>query len=443
MIYWVTQTATSSARLYYEAGDATTGLGRVEVPTGAAIFPYELFIAPRAWAEASLQHHPLDRDAAGRALRGNGAAGALRRRSAQLLPDGPLTRGPARGGRQSRAARRVTDSAAKATTHDHTRQDGSGVKGASVIRVERTVLPFVAGCALTLGRRRSRRRRRHAGLRPGHRTTSRGAVAVSTFANVTRDPADDWLGEGIAETVAADLAAAGLTVVGRGPASSTVSAGAEPDASPAGVLSLGRTLGARWIVTGGYQRLGERLRITARLVDVDHGSGAPRRSGGRRHGRAVHLAGSDRSRPAVGRRSRSQRPPGASRWRSGRPRGAIAAPARGSRCASGGVLAGERPAAERIPRLSARAAAGWRGSGRRGAGAARDAGGGGPNPRRVTEAAAPESEPGRSRPGAPRSVAARPPTGGAAAGAAARRRSRCGPGPAGWAASAWRARRAS
>ena len=53
MIYWVTQTATSSARLYYEAGNALAGLGRVEVPTGAAIFPYELFIAPRAWAEAS------------------------------------------------------------------------------------------------------------------------------------------------------------------------------------------------------------------------------------------------------------------------------------------------------------------------------------------------------------------------------------------------------
>ena len=53
MIYWVTQTATSSGRLYYEAGNALAGLGRVEVPTGAAIFPYELFIAPRAWAESS------------------------------------------------------------------------------------------------------------------------------------------------------------------------------------------------------------------------------------------------------------------------------------------------------------------------------------------------------------------------------------------------------
>ena len=54
MIYWVTQTATSSARLYYESRNAPTSrpMGRVDVPTGAAIFPYELFISPRAWAEA-------------------------------------------------------------------------------------------------------------------------------------------------------------------------------------------------------------------------------------------------------------------------------------------------------------------------------------------------------------------------------------------------------
>ncbi len=54
MIYWVTETATSSARLYYESRNAPTSreLGRVEVPTGAAIFPYELFISPRPWAEA-------------------------------------------------------------------------------------------------------------------------------------------------------------------------------------------------------------------------------------------------------------------------------------------------------------------------------------------------------------------------------------------------------
>jgi len=54
-IYWVTQTATSSARLYYESRNAPTSrqMGRIETPTGAIIFPYELFITPRRWAEAS------------------------------------------------------------------------------------------------------------------------------------------------------------------------------------------------------------------------------------------------------------------------------------------------------------------------------------------------------------------------------------------------------
>lgn len=54
MIYWVTGTATSSARLYYENAHAAPErrLGRIEAPTGAIIFPHELFIAPRAWAEA-------------------------------------------------------------------------------------------------------------------------------------------------------------------------------------------------------------------------------------------------------------------------------------------------------------------------------------------------------------------------------------------------------
>lgn len=54
MMYWVTETATSSARLYCEARRAgmfpPRGV-RVDVPTGCAIFPRELFRPPRAWAE--------------------------------------------------------------------------------------------------------------------------------------------------------------------------------------------------------------------------------------------------------------------------------------------------------------------------------------------------------------------------------------------------------
>lgn len=57
MLYWLTGTATSSARLYYESDRAGTGplsdwTGRVDVPTGYAVYPFELMRTPRAWAAA-------------------------------------------------------------------------------------------------------------------------------------------------------------------------------------------------------------------------------------------------------------------------------------------------------------------------------------------------------------------------------------------------------
>ncbi len=54
MVYWVTQTITSSARLYYESNHSGNNMfadGRIETPTGAAMFPGELYQPPRAWAE--------------------------------------------------------------------------------------------------------------------------------------------------------------------------------------------------------------------------------------------------------------------------------------------------------------------------------------------------------------------------------------------------------
>ncbi len=54
MIYWVTQSITSSARLYFESSHVNAALfadGRIEVPTGHAVFPGELYLPPRAWAE--------------------------------------------------------------------------------------------------------------------------------------------------------------------------------------------------------------------------------------------------------------------------------------------------------------------------------------------------------------------------------------------------------
>jgi pimeloyl-ACP methyl ester carboxylesterase len=54
MIYWVTGTITSSCRLYYESGHSENReqeSQRVETPTGCALFPGELYLPPRKWAE--------------------------------------------------------------------------------------------------------------------------------------------------------------------------------------------------------------------------------------------------------------------------------------------------------------------------------------------------------------------------------------------------------
>lgn len=55
-VYWVTNTAGSAARLYAEStragnGAAQAWTGRVDVPTGHAVYPYELLQTPRAWAD--------------------------------------------------------------------------------------------------------------------------------------------------------------------------------------------------------------------------------------------------------------------------------------------------------------------------------------------------------------------------------------------------------
>ena len=102
-----------------------------------------------------------------------------------------------------------------------------------------------------------------------------GLVAVVAFVNISGDPTDDWIGRGIAETVVADVERTGtLRAIGPPiPDAVALGAGANgsvPDAD--GVLRRARDLAAAWLVTGGYQRVGSSLRITARLVDVQTGA---------------------------------------------------------------------------------------------------------------------------------------------------------------------------
>ena len=50
MLYWVTASAASSARLYWESF-GTFSAGEVHIPTGVAMFPKEIIKAPRHWCE--------------------------------------------------------------------------------------------------------------------------------------------------------------------------------------------------------------------------------------------------------------------------------------------------------------------------------------------------------------------------------------------------------
>lgn len=53
-LYWFTDTAASSARIYWENTRHGGGFdaGRIELPMSATIFPKEIYRAPKAWAEA-------------------------------------------------------------------------------------------------------------------------------------------------------------------------------------------------------------------------------------------------------------------------------------------------------------------------------------------------------------------------------------------------------
>jgi tetratricopeptide (TPR) repeat protein/tRNA A-37 threonylcarbamoyl transferase component Bud32 len=100
-------------------------------------------------------------------------------------------------------------------------------------------------------------------------------IAVTSFTNVTGDPEDEWLGTGIAETVSADLQCLeGLTVIARDRVVEALRKVAGPEARPDEGLAvpLGRELGARWVVGGGYQRLGDVVRVIARVTEVETGA---------------------------------------------------------------------------------------------------------------------------------------------------------------------------
>jgi tetratricopeptide (TPR) repeat protein/predicted Ser/Thr protein kinase len=97
------------------------------------------------------------------------------------------------------------------------------------------------------------------------------AVAVMSLANITRNGDDDWLGAGIAETLTTDLKSLpGLVVISRERIAEALRkrGGAGEGVDDIVAAQVGRAVGARFIVTGGYQRQGESVRVTSRITDL-------------------------------------------------------------------------------------------------------------------------------------------------------------------------------
>jgi serine/threonine protein kinase/tetratricopeptide (TPR) repeat protein len=101
-------------------------------------------------------------------------------------------------------------------------------------------------------------------------------VAVMTFSNITREPGDNWIGSGIAETVTADLKNIhGLSVIGRErifEVQRSFGSSVMEELDEKLAIDIGRRLDVRWLVGGGFQRVGDLIRITARVVDVQTGA---------------------------------------------------------------------------------------------------------------------------------------------------------------------------
>src|SRR5215217_1006559 len=90
-------------------------------------------------------------------------------------------------------------------------------------------------------------------------------VAVLDFENVSGDASLSWLSSGIAETLTNDLRAATLRIIDRFRVTETIAQSGRE------LSSLRRALAIDRAVVGSFQRAGDRLRITARIIDAQSG----------------------------------------------------------------------------------------------------------------------------------------------------------------------------
>lgn len=97
----------------------------------------------------------------------------------------------------------------------------------------------------------------------------KNVVAVLDFTNITGDPSIDWLSSGIAETVTIDLKkVTQLKVLNREKIYKALESSLTKNFTQENVQRLGEELGLNWIIWGGFQRVGDAIRITAQFTDI-------------------------------------------------------------------------------------------------------------------------------------------------------------------------------
>jgi TolB-like protein/tetratricopeptide (TPR) repeat protein/tRNA A-37 threonylcarbamoyl transferase component Bud32 len=104
---------------------------------------------------------------------------------------------------------------------------------------------------------------------------ARQSVLVLEFANIAGAADAEWLCTGIAETVGADLnKVAGIKLVGQDAATRRrIEASRQQHAVDADrAIELGRSVGARWVVWGSFQKFGHRIRITPHFANTREGT---------------------------------------------------------------------------------------------------------------------------------------------------------------------------
>ncbi len=131
-----------------------------------------------------------------------------------------------------------------------------------------------------------------------HTASGERSIAVLTFANVTREAADDWIGTGIAETVTADLKnVQPITVIGRAQIFELLKNMPAADAGDDRLaIDIGRRLGAWWVVCRrlpAARRADPHHRAPARSA---HGLARPHREDRRSHRRHLRAPGPRRLR---------------------------------------------------------------------------------------------------------------------------------------------------